>query len=339
MSSSENPNLPLPSQLARSSAGVSWTPSNPVIQLFGHSLKIKELIDQLSRWATYNFPTNETPPDGWIECKDILTKLHKAFLISNYLMTKIAYYILHNGHAYRHHKADLEKYWQSANEQYKELTRLLKKAEQDTYRTLQSRQVNVMDKLIPLHESGIVGFELMPIFTKLLTANHLFTGLTVRVKELTEAVQTVLQDPGDYNSPPGMSNAEFHEVLTLIAISSPAARRSGHAPRAALAITNIDTASQQSIDPVVGMSAMTLGDTTVAPTEGEMRMMLEYAEAEESGSDPESETAEETPKTQNVKSYQPLVVTPSERRLRRRRSHAGLIVDENENADEDNEDK
>ena len=275
-------------------------------------------------------------------------------------MTKIAFSILHDGHAYRHYKAELEKYWENSNEQYKELTRLLKKAEQDTFRTLQLRQPLVRDRLIPLHQSGMVGFELMPTFSKLLIANHLFTGLAVRVKGLTEDVQTVLQDPGDYSSPPGMSNAEFHEVLTRIANSSTGARRSGHASRAALAISNIGNASQQLIDPMVGMSAMSLGNPTDAPTEGEMLRMLEYAtEAEsdptdvptegemprmleyatEAESDPESETAEERPMIQKVKNYQPFVVTPSERHLRRMRSHAGVIVDENENADENNEDK
>lgn len=337
MSSSNNPYWPLDSLLAKSTAGIPWSPSNPTIQLFGHPLKIKELIDQLSYWASYDFPTNITPPDGWIECKAILIQLHKAFLISNYLMTKIAFSILHDGHAYRHYKAELEKYWENANEQYKELTRLLKKAEQDTFRTLQLRQPVVRDRLIPLHQSGMVGFELMPTFSKLLIANHLFTGLAVRVKGLTEEIQTVLQDPGDYSSPPRMSNAEFHEVFTRIANSSTAARRSGHASRAALAISNIGNASQQSIGTVVGMSAMTLGNPTDAPTEGEMLRMLEYAAGAES--DPESEAAEERPVIQEVKNYKPLVVTPSERRLRRMQSHAGVIVDENENADENNEDK
>lgn len=337
MSFSNNPYWPLNCLLAKSTAGVSWSSSNPTIQLFGHPLKIKELIDQISYWASYDFPTNTNPPDGWIECKAILLRLHEAFLISNYLMTKIAFSILHDGHAYRHYKAELEKYWETSNEQYKELTRLLKKAEQDTFRTLQLRQPIVRDRLIPLHQSGMVGFELMPTFSKLLIANHLFTGLAVRVKSLTEEVQTVLQDPGDYSSPPGMSNAEFHEVLTRIANSSTAARRSGHASRVALAISNISNSSQQSIDPMVGMSAMTLGDPTDAPTEGEMLRMLEYAA--EAESDPESETAEERPMIQKVKSYQPLVVTPSERRLRRMRSHSGVIVDENENAAENNEDK
>lgn len=332
-----NPYWPLNSPLAKSTAGVSWSPSNPIIQLFGHPLKIKELIDQLSYWASYDFPTNTTPPDGWIECKAILIRLHETFLISNYLMTKIAFSILHDGHAYRHYKAELEKYWEKSNEQYKELTRLLKKAEQDTFRTLQLRQPIVRDRLIPLHQSGMVGFELMPTFSKLLIANHLFTGLAVRVKDLTEEVQTILQDPGDYSSPPGMSNAEFHEVLTRIANSSTAARRSGHASRAALAISNMDNPSQQSIDPMVGMSAMTLGDPTDAPTEAEMLRMLEYAA--EAESDPESEPAEERPMIQKVKGYQPLVVTPSERQLRRMRSHAGVIVVENEYAAENNEDK
>lgn len=337
MSFSNNPYWPLNSLLAKSTAGVSWSPSNPIIQLFGHPLKIKELIDQISYWASYDFPTNTNPPDGWIECKAILLRLHEAFLISNYLMTKTAFSILHDGHAYRHQKAELEKYWETSNEQYKELTRLLKKAEQDTFRTLQLRQPVVRDRLIPLHQSGMVGFELMPTFSKLLIANHLFTGLAVRVKGLTEEVQTVLQDPGDYSSPPGMSNAEFHEVLTRFANSSTAARRSGHASRVALAISNIDNPSQESINPMVGMSAMTLGDPTDPPTEGEMLRMLEYAA--EAESDPESETAEERPMIQQVKSYQPLVVTPSERRLRRMRSHSGVIVDEHENAAETNEDK
>lgn len=257
-------------------------------------------------------------------------------------MTKIAFSILHSGHSYRHYKADLELFWEMANEQYKELTRLLKKSEEDTFKALQLQQPNVRDKLIPLHQSGMVGFELMPTFLEILTRNNLFTGLAARVKELTYNVQRVLQDAGDYTMPPEMNDAEFHEVLTQIANSSSAARRSRHARREALAIPNFGSDSQQSIDPVAGMSAMSLGDVTAGPTEGEMRTMLNYAEA--SNSEPGNETWDRTsdkppPVIQNVKSYQPVVVTPSERRLRRMRSHRAVIVVEKESIDEDSEDR
>lgn len=51
-----------------------------------------------------------------------------------------------------------------ANEQYKELTRLIKRGEEDTFKALQLQQPSVRDKLIPLHQSEMVGFELMPTF-------------------------------------------------------------------------------------------------------------------------------------------------------------------------------
>lgn len=307
-------------------AGIPWSPSNPIIHLFGHSLKTKELINQLSHWASYDFPINETSPDGWIECKAILTQLHQEFLISNYLMTKIAYAILYNGYTYRYYKVNLENFWKSANEQYRDLTRLLKKAEQDTIKTLQVQQPNVREKLIPLHQSGMVGFELMPTFSKLLAANYLFTDLAARVKGLTEEVQTVLQDKGDYNSPQMMTNAEFHDVLAKIADSSTAA---GHTPRAGLAIPESDNASQQTIDPVMGMITMTLDDPSDMPTEGE--------DAEVAESEPENETAEVRPEVQHVKIHKPVKFTPSVRRLRMRQSHEVVILDKNESANEDNE--
>lgn len=337
MSSLNIPFLSSPFGLATSTIGVPWSPSKPAIILFGHTLKIKGLIDQLSQWAAYDFPILEIPPIHWRECKTILAQLHEAFLFSNYLMTKIAFSILHNGFSYRHYKLDLKLFWETANEQYKELTRLLKKGEQETYKALKLKEPNGRDKLIPLHQSGIVGFDLMPTFFEILTRNNLFTGLVARVKELTEEVQRVLSDEGDYTMPPKMDDAEFNEVLTQIANSSSAARRSGHARRGALAIP-----SQQSIDPVAGISAMSLGDIIAGPTVGEMKRMLNYAE--EAGSEPESQRWTRTsnkprPLIQHVKAYQPVVVTPSERRLERRRSHRAVIVDEKEIIDEDNEDR
>ena len=335
MSSSNNPLWPLPLVLARHTAGVPWTPSEPVIQLFGHPLKIKELIDQLSYWTVYDFPTNKIPPTHWIEYKAMLARIHGAFLFSNYLLTKIAFSVLHSGHTYRHYKVDLEIFWEMANEQYKELTRLIKKGEHDTFEALHLRQPDVGDKLTPLHQSGMVGFELMPYFLEILTRNDLLTGLAARVKALTDDVQRILQDAGDYTMPPEMNSAEFQEVLTRIAnSSSAAARRSGHARQEAQAIPSIFNASQQqSTDPAAAdMSAMRLGNVTAAgPTEGEMRRMLEYAG--EADSVPESEpgcaTADKPPPViQSVKISQPVVITPSERRLRRRRSHSIVMVGE-----------
>lgn len=341
MSSSNNLLWPLPLVLVRPTADVSWTPSKPAIQLFGHPLKIKELIDQLSYWAAYDFPTNKISPSHWIECKAMLAQLHETFLFSNYLLTKVAFSILHSGHTYRHYKVELEIFWEMANEQYKELTRLIKKGEQDTFEALHLRQPDVGDKLTPLHQSGMVGFELMPYFLEILTRNDLLNGLAARVKALTDDVQRILQDAGDYTMPPEMNNAEFHEVLTRIANSSAAARRSGNARQEAQAIPSILNASQQSADPTAGMSAMHLGDITAGPTEGEMRRMLEYAG--EADSAPESEpgcaTDNPPPVIQSVKSNQPVVVTPSERRLRRRRSHRTVIVGEQGIAVEDNEDR
>lgn len=342
MSSSNNPSRSYPLILARSTAGVPWTPSKPAIQLFGHLLKIKGLIDQISFWANYDFPTINIPPIYWIECKATLAQLHEAFLFSNYLMTKIAFSILHSGHSYRHYQADLELFWEVSNEQYKELTRLIKKSEEDTFKALQLQQPNVRNKPIPFHQSGIAGFELMPTFLQILTRNNLFTGLAARVKELTYNVQRVLQDAGDYNMPPEMNDAEFHEVLTQIANSSSAARRSRHARREALSIPFLGNDSRQSIDPVAGMSAMRLGGVTAGPTEGEMRTMPNYAE--DSNSEPGSDVWDRTldkpaPRIQIVKEYQPVVVTPSQRRLRRMRSHRGVIVVEKESIGEDSEDR
>lgn len=332
MSSSDISFWSSPFTIARSSTGVPWNPSNPVIRLFGHLLKIKELIDQLSYWAAYDFPVNKVPPNYWIGCKAILSQLYEAFLLSNYLMTKIAFSILHSGHSHRHYKADLELFWELANQQYKELTQLLKKSEEDTFKALQLRQPNVRDKMVPLHQSGMVGFELMPTFLETLARNNLFTGLAPRVKELTYNIQRVLQDGGDYKKPPEMNDAEFHQVLTKIAT------RSRHARPEAPAIPNIGNDSQQSKDPVEGMSATRM---TAGPTEGEMRTMLDYAD--QSNSEPGSETWNRTPDNssaviQHVKGYQPVVVTPSESRLQRMRSHSALIVDGDESIDEDSED-
>lgn len=346
MSSSNDPLWPLSLQLARSSAGVPWSPSKAVIQLFGHPLKIKELIDQISCWANYDFPTIQTPPPHWIECKATLAKLHETFLFSNYLMTKIAFSILYSGHSYRHHKADLELFWAIANEQYKELTYLLKKSEQDTYETLHLRQPSARDKPIPLHQSEIAGFEMMPTFLEILTRNNLFTGLVARVKGLINDVQTILRDEGDYTMPPPEMNiAEFLEVLTQIANSSSsntAARRSGHAQRETLAIHNISNASQQPTETVAGMSTGGLGDIIAGPTEEQMRRMRNYSGEVDSEPEmePRSRTADKpSPAIQKVKSSKPVVVTPSERRLRRRQSHRAVIVDENEIADEKDEDR
>lgn len=177
---------------------------------------------------------------------------------------------------------------------------------------------------------------------EILTRNNLFTGLAARVKELTDDVQRVLQDAGDYTKPPEMNDAEFHEVLAQIANSILAARRSGHTRREALAIPNIGNASQQSIDPVAGMSAMSSSDVIRGPMEGQMRTMLDYAV--EAKSEPGTETWNLTtdkspPVLQYVDIYQPVVVTPSERRLRRMRSHRAVIVDEKEILDEDNADR
>lgn len=262
-------------------------------------------------------------------------------------MTKIAFSILHSGHSYRHYQADLELFWEMSNEQYKELTRLVKKSEEDTFKVLQLQQPNVRDKPIPLHQSGILGFELMPTFLQILTRNNLFTGLAARVRQLTNNVQRVLQDAGDYTMPPEMNDTEFHEVLTQIANSSSAARRPRHPRREAPAIPNIGNDSRQSIDPVAGMSAMRLGDVTAGPTEGERRTMLNYTE--EPNSEPGSETwdrtlerrdrTRRTPMIQEVKVYQPVVVTPSESRLRRMRSHRAVTVVEKESIDEDSEDR
>lgn len=106
MSFSNDPYWPFLSQLATNFAGIPWIPSTTsVIQMFGHSLSIKELIDQISLWATYDFPTN--PNAGWIECKAILKKLHEAFIISNYLIIKVGFSIIYNGQAYRDHKVKI----------------------------------------------------------------------------------------------------------------------------------------------------------------------------------------------------------------------------------------
>lgn len=331
-----------PFNLARSSAGVPWSPSQPVIRLFGHLLKMKELIGQLSYWAAYydffssnnnNNNNNSRPPPTptyWREFKAILSKLHNVFLFSNYLMIKIAYSILHNGYSYRHNQAYLDIFWDMANEQYKELTQFIKKSEEDTFKALQLRPPNMRDKPIPLHQSGMVGFELMPTFLEKLARENHFTGLAGRVENLTNDVQIVLQDAGDYTMPPEMNDAEFHEVLTNIAAkSSSATRRPRHPRRKAPATPDIGKDWQQSIDPVTEMSAIRLGDITAGPTEGGIQNLLDYTE--QSNTEPGSETwdriSEKPPLViQRVKRNQPVFVTPSESQLRRMRSYTALVV-------------
>lgn len=256
-------------------------------------------------------------------------------------MIKSAYSILHSGYSYRHNQAYLEIFWDMANEQFKELTQLLKKSEEDTFKELQLRPPNVRDKPIPVHQSGMVGFELMPTFLENLTRDDLFTGLAARVEDLTNNVQRVLQDEGDYTMPPEMNDAEFHEVLTKVANSSSATRSSRHPRRKALATPDIGKNRQQSIDPVAGMSAMSLGNETAGPTEGDIQNLLEYAE--QSNSEPGSETRDRTSEVapkgiQRVKCNKPVVVKPSESQLRTMRSHRALIVVEKESIDEDSED-
>lgn len=332
-------NIPLWSPnvtLARSTAGVPWSPSQPVIRIFGHLLKMKELIDQLSYWASYyDFSSNNNnsrapTPSYWREFKVILARLHNVLLVSNYLMIKIAYSILHNGHSYRHNQAYLDICWDMSNEQYKELTQLIKKSEEDTFKALQLRPPNVRNKPISLHHSGMVGFELMPIFLEKLTRDNLFTDFAARMEDLTNNAQMVLQDAGDYTMPPEMNGAEFHEVLTKIAAkSSSATRSSRHPQQKALATPNIGNVWQQSIDPVAGMSAMSLGNVTAGPTEGEIQNLLDYAE--QSNTEPGGETWDRTSEKpplviQRVKHNKPVVVTPSESQLRTMQSYTGLLV-------------
>lgn len=322
--------------LARSTAGVSWSPSQPVIRLFGHLLKMKELIDQLLYWTSYyNFSSNNsnscTPtPTYWREFKAILARLHNVLLVSNYFMIKIAYSILHNGHSYRHNQAYLDICWDMSNEQYKELTQLIKKSEEDTFKALQLWPPNVRDKPIPLHHSGMVGFELMPTFLEKLTRDNLFTDLAARMEDLTNNVQIVLQDAGDYTMPPEMNDAEFHEVLTkIVAKSSSATRSSRHPRQKALATPDIGNVWQQSIDPVAGMSAMSLDYVTAGPTEGDIQNLLDYEEQSntEPGSETWDRTSEKSPlMIQRVKHNQPVVVTPSESQLRTMQSHTALLV-------------
>lgn len=339
MSSSDIPFWSSPFTLARSTAGVPWSPSQPVVRLFGHLLKTKELIDQLSYWAAYDFSSNnKSPPTYWREFKPILAQSHNVFLFFNYLMIKIAYSILHSGYSYRHNQAYLEIFWDMANEQFEELTRLLKKSEEDTFKALQLRPPTVRDKPIPVHQSGVVGIELMPTFLEILTRDDLFTGCAARVEDLTNNVQRVLQDKGDYTMPPEMNDAEFHEVLTKVAHSSSATRNSRHPRRKALATPDIGKNRQQSIYPVAGMNAMSLGNETAGPTEGEIQNLLEYAE-QSNRSETRDRTSEVPPKgIQSVKYNKPVVLTPSESQLRTMRSHRALIVVENESIDENSED-